>query len=598
MTRRKTLLGSALLSLLLLWSNDQAFARPGGGSSFKGGSRSSGSSGSGSRSLGSSSGSRSSGSSSGSGSRSSGSSWGSRPVTLGGSTGSGSKSHGGGTPRKTVWAFRDQSGVLHAKQASSPGASIYPAPPPHAPIPIGPDTASTAERVAGFAFGAGFFAMGAGVLAAPMFLIGLLLHRQRKRNQLDVGWSSAGHFVATGVMNAPTEPEESPAEVRRKMELLRGQDPDFSVILLEDFITALYAEAHTARGSNALEKYSPYLRPAARSTLGALPRVPVTTVIVGALRLVHFAIDRRTQLSRLVVELESNYTEDPQGAPPASYYALERWVLVRAFGARSRSPDRVRSFACPNCGAPLERTTHGRCTYCSQAVDSGQFDWVVERIDLLARESRGPMLTGTTEEEGTELPTIFDPGLSAARMEMARRDPSFTESTLSGRVQWVFASMQHAWTSLEWNRARPCLTDRLWRAQSYWIEAYRQQGLRNVTENARILRIELVRIASDRWYEAATVRVHATGLDYTIRLGDNAVVGGRRDKERAYTEYWTLVRSAIQHGPTRAAPACPQCGATLTMEMAERCGYCGTLVEASTFDWVLSRIEQDEAYAG
>lgn len=596
MTRRKKLLGSALLSLLLLGSNDSAFARPGGGSSFKGGgSRSSGSSSSGSRSSSSSSGSRSSSSgSSGSGSRSSGSSWGSRPVTYGGSTGSGSKSYGGGTPRKTVWAFRDQSGVLRAKQASSPGVSVYPASAPHAPIPIGPDTTTTAERVAGFVFGAGFFAVGAGVLAAPMFLIGLLLHRQRKRNQLDVGWSSAGHFVASGPMHV----EENPAEVRRKMEWLRGQDPDFSVILLEDFITALYAEAHTARGSNALEMYSPYLRPAARGTLGSLPRVPVTTVIVGALRLVSFVVDTRTQQSRLVVEIESNYTEDPQGAPPTSHYALERWTFVRAFGARSRSPDRVRSFACPNCGAPLERTTHGRCTYCSQAVDSGQFDWVVERIDLLARETRGPMLTGTTEEEGTELPTVFDPGLSAARMEMARRDGSFTESTFFGRVQWIFSTMQHAWTSLEWNRARPCLTDRLWRAQSYWIEAYRQQGLRNVTENARILRIELVRIAADRWYEAATVRVHATGLDYTIRLGDNAVVGGRRDKERAYTEYWTLVRSATRHGPTRAAPACPQCGATLTMEMAERCGYCGTLVEASTFDWVLSRIEQDEAYVG
>ncbi|MDI1428979.1 TIM44-like domain-containing protein [Polyangium sorediatum] len=595
MKRRKRLLGSVLLSLLLLGSNDTAYARPGGGSSFKGGgSRSSGSSSSPSRSSSSSSGSRSSSSSSGS--RSSGSSWGSRPVSIGGTTGSGSRSSGGGTPRKTVWAFRDQSGALRAREAPSPGASIYAAPAPHAPIPIGPDTTSTAERVAGFVFGAGFFAVGAGVLAAPMFLIGLLLRRQRKRNQLDVGWSSAGHLSAP--MYAPSEPEESPAEVRRKMERLRGQDPDFSVILLEDFITALYAEAHTARGSNALEKYSPYLRPTARTTLGSLPRVPVTTVIVGSLRLVSFVVDTRTQQSRLVVELESNYTEDPQGAPPTSLYALERWTFVRALGARSRSPDRVRSFVCPNCGAPLERTTHGRCTYCSQAVDSGQFDWVVERIDLLARETRGPMLTGTTEEEGTELPTVFDPGLSAQRMEMARRDASFTESTFFGRVQWIFTAMQHAWTSLEWNRARPCLTDRLWRAQSYWIDAYRQQGLRNVTENARILRIELVRIASDRWYEAATVRVHATGLDYTIRVGDNAVVGGRRNKERAYTEYWTLVRSATQHGPTRTAPACPQCGATLTMEMAERCGYCGTLVEASTFDWVLSRIEQDEAYAG
>jgi hypothetical protein len=36
------------------------------------------------------------------------------------------------------------------------------------------------------------------------------------------------------------------------------------------------------------------------------------------------------------------------------------------------------------------------------------------------------------------------------------------------------------------------------------------------------------------------VRVHATGLDYTIRDADRLVVS--RDKERQYTENWTLLR--------------------------------------------------------
>jgi len=32
--------------------------------------------------------------------------------------------------------------------------------------------------------------------------------------------------------------------------------------------------------------------------------------------------------------------------------------------------------------------------------------------------------------------------------------------------------------------------------------------------------------------------------------------------------------------------------------MTMRCGHCGALVEASTFDWLLSRSDKDEAYGG
>jgi hypothetical protein len=121
--------------------------------------------------------------------------------------------------------------------------------------------------------------------------------------------------------------------------------------------------------------------------------------------------------------------------------------------------------------------------------------------------------------------------------------------------------------------------------------------LRNITENARINKIDWVRIAYDKWYQSVTVRIHATGLDYTIQ-NDGQVVGGSKSKERPYTEYWTLVRSTARKNTDDGKPCCPACGAPLPGEMVEKCGHCGALVESSVFDWVLSRIEQDDVYAG
>ena len=68
--------------------------------------------------------------------------------------------------------------------------------------------------------------------------------------------------------------------------------------------------------------------------------------------------------------------------------------------------------------------------------------------------------------------------------------------------------------------------------------------------------------------------------------------------ERAYTEYWTLIRGTHRRGPTRTDLACSNCGAPLDVNMAGHCKYCSQKVTTGDFDWVLSRIEQDEVYAG
>jgi len=587
MKRRTWLLGILTSSASFL-AGSESEARPGGGSSFKG-SSSRPSSGGGSSYRSSSSGGSSyrSSSSGGSSYRSSSSS------SSSSQSGSGSSYSGSSASHEPVYAIREKSGKNLAVTAP-PGGSPYPTPSPRPAIPMGKDTESAGSKAAGFALGAGLFASITAFLATPLALIGLAVARSRKKKGMDQSWSSSG----AGGGGSAYQESPNPAVVRREMEKLRRTDPDFSVVIFEDFLAALYTEAHIARGSQVLERYSPYLRPAARQTLAGLARTPVTSVIVGAMRPYHFAKNDQARIHRVVMEIESNYTEVVPGGPSQAYYACERWTLARAMGTRSRPPNKARALVCPNCGAPLERTVHGRCMYCSQAVDSGQFDWVVERIEIVSRESRGPMLTGTTEEQGTSSPTVFDSELRQRHEELMRVDPSFTRENVESRVRWIFTTMQQAWSSLEWKRARPCLTDRLWNAQIYWIEAYRQQGLRNITENARINDIELVRVTYDRWYQAITVRIHATGLDYTISQGDGRVVGGSKSKERPYTEYWTLVRStARKHGP-EGKPCCPACGAPLPGEMAEKCGHCGALIESSVFDWVLSRIEQDEVYGG
>jgi uncharacterized protein with PIN domain len=67
-----------------------------------------------------------------------------------------------------------------------------------------------------------------------------------------------------------------------------------------------------------------------------------------------------------------------------------------------------------------------------------------------------------------------------------------------------------------------------------------------------------------------------------------------------FTEYWTFVRTAGKsHRAEATAANCPSCGAPLdNVSESGVCGYCDARITGGEYDWVLSAIDQDEAYRG
>ena len=117
-------------------------------------------------------------------------------------------------------------------------------------------------------------------------------------------------------------------------------------------------------------------------------------------------------------------------------------------------------------------------------------------------------------------------------------------------------------------------------------------------EGARLDRWEVAKVVRDKHYDAVTVRIFGAGRDATLDVKTGRLVGGDASANRPYSEYWTLVRGAGTRGAPSADKACPACGAPLKVNMGGNCEYCGALVASATFDFVLGKIEQDEAYAG
>jgi predicted lipid-binding transport protein (Tim44 family) len=437
--------------------------------------------------------------------------------------------------------------------------------------------------------------------------------------------SRSGSYTSTRAGERPPSPDRggrrSPAAIRSRLDQLRRHDPNFSEILFMDFACALYAKVQEARGRRDLKTYHPYLGPGAMRELerldgglreevrrfvrkqgGAEPQPPkfdVRGVIVGGAK-IDDVTDPEREAITISVRFETNYTEaygDGEPARENTFYCEEVWKFSRRRDVLSPPPEKIRAFGCPNCGSTAERLPDDSCPHCGVKVVAGRLHWFVASIGVLRRESRGPLLTSDVPEVGTDLVTVVQPDYTAARDQFAAANPNFSWERTEARFRHIFLELQAAWSTRQWERARPYQSDQLFQSHYFWIREYQRQGLRNVLEDVHIERLQPVKITSDAFYDAITVRIWASMKDYTTDAEGKVVCGSPR-RARRFTEYWTFIRRRGAQESEKEDTACPNCGAPLKINMAGICEFCEGKIASGEFDWVLSRIEQDEAYAG
>jgi hypothetical protein len=121
------------------------------------------------------------------------------------------------------------------------------------------------------------------------------------------------------------------------------------------------------------------------------------------------------------------------------------------------------------------------------------------------------------------------------------------------------------------------------------------EGRRNVMEQLQILRIEPMRIVHGQVFDDLTVRITASCADYEIDQSNRVVFGDRT--VRPFTEEWSFQRSvgvSSSGKPGTLENTCPRCGAPVQLTQIGECRFCKAAVTSGKFDWVVSRIEQED----
>ncbi|MEC8425742.1 MAG: TIM44-like domain-containing protein, partial [Myxococcota bacterium] len=388
---------------------------------------------------------------------------------------------------------------------------------------------------------------------------------------------------------------------RTSLEALRRHDANFSMTLFVDFAQLVYVRGRTLAARSDSEGlrawFSDGATNALRRTSGG---TGLEEVIFGATRVEAVRADR--EWSRLTVFFETNVTATRDGER-TQRLLQERWVFRRKTGVLSPGPTGMRVLGCPACGSTLEPTPEGRCPSCGGVRTGGVVQWQVSAVTMLHdRPLTAPDLhLGGGIEPGTRRPSVTDPALGTRLRALINRHPDWSTPAFEKRAVDVFHRLQRAWSEQRWETARPYQTDALFQVHRFWMERYRRSGLVNRLADVAALRIQLVKVGQDAWYESITVRIWGRMKDWTERRSDGEIVGGSKTEDRVFTEYWTFIRAvgADQREAEHDLEQCPSCGAPLDqVSMTGVCGYCDTKITGGDFDWILSRIEQDDAYAG
>ncbi|HSR26459.1 MAG TPA: TIM44-like domain-containing protein [Candidatus Eisenbacteria bacterium] len=267
----------------------------------------------------------------------------------------------------------------------------------------------------------------------------------------------------------------------------------------------------------------------------------------------------------------------------------ELWTFQRAAGAKTVVTGGATASKCPNCGGLLKLNDDGVCDYCKADIASGRYDWVVTRME---RDwFRGASTLAAFGAAELDPPT----GMATIQAE----DAQFQPETFRGRAQQAFFALQQAWQDRDLSASRPFMSPGLYLGWSSQVQQLVELHKKNVLEGLRIDGLDVVKVVHGQDFDNVTVRIAATCADYEVDERTGRLIFGSRTPSQ-FVEYWTFQRSVGVQTTERSIldRVCPNCGAPLEINQVGECRYCQAAVTSGRFDWVLSRIEQEDEYAG
>ncbi|MEI6692768.1 MAG: zinc-ribbon domain-containing transport protein [Chlorobium sp.] len=251
---------------------------------------------------------------------------------------------------------------------------------------------------------------------------------------------------------------------------------------------------------------------------------------------------------------------------------VEFWSFIRKRGVPKK--DIYDSDKCPNCSAPLPENIGEvcKCTHCNAMVNSGEFDWILSEItqkdDYCSNDAFSEKL-GNLESTIHDMVSVYgdfsvqlvEDKASNAYMQImtakAMQDPSVMRRFVSDELFQLLAP------KIAMNQE---IFNRIFLNKVTLIGAQKKEN-KNILNFAVICSIQRVLVSNNR-LEVVDPDIMTT--EEVIVMTRDALAGAGKG-------------SIYQH-------TCPSCGGPVKDTLDIKCSYCGSLLNSTENDWVVSAL--------
>ncbi|PKM72432.1 MAG: hypothetical protein CVU91_08520 [Firmicutes bacterium HGW-Firmicutes-16] len=178
-------------------------------------------------------------------------------------------------------------------------------------------------------------------------------------------------------------------------------------------------------------------------------------------------------------------------------------------------------------------------------------------------------------------------------------DPNFSEAVMKEKIGNLYVRMQTAWQTNEFDSMRPFMTDSLYSQFKLQLDELIRSECTNHIERIAVLEVNLLGWRSDEANDAVVAQLQTRIIDYISNDKTGKVISGSKTAEKFMTYEWTLVRSKGMKTPEPSGEGkgdtisihCPSCGAPVEINQSAKCPYCDSVINAVSYDWVISQIK-------
>ena len=188
------------------------------------------------------------------------------------------------------------------------------------------------------------------------------------------------------------------------------------------------------------------------------------------------------------------------------------------------------------------------------------------------------------------------PEIAGAR-EFRRRDPAFDPDAFLGRAKAAFAKVAECGWNRDYAAARPFLSDGLAEALSLRLRLEQADGLGLERAEIEFQKPSILRIDSDRLFDA--VHVNFSGRERVDRVRSQSN-GSEKGESARFSRIWTFVRrpgKATSGAPGLIEGFCPSCGAPASLPDAGLCAHCRCWLNSGEHDWVITKARDATRFA-